>query len=456
MDRLTLRARAALLGTAATAIVLAVASVVLVLTLESQLTRAGDGLARARVRDLLGAVERGGLPVDGRIDNLNDDSMAQVVAADDTVLAATPNVAGRPAIVTAGAVSTGGDLAVVTLEAPDDDETERYRVWVGGRSTADGPVTVLVGTSLESVSEASATLRRSLLLGVPLVLVVLGLAIWTVLGAALRRVDRITTTVGRIDEADLWRRVEETEVDDEVGRLARTMNLMLERLERGAQKQRAFVADASHDLQSPLTAMRADLEVALAHPERVEMPALARDLLAASGRMEEVVADLLHLAVEDDAPLPEPMLLDLDAVVLEEVARAWLTGRRLTIDTSGVSAAPVRGDAAALRRCVRNLLDNAVRYAGARVVVTLAATAAEVALDIRDDGPGISPEDHERVFDRFYRGDPARTASAGNGSGLGLAIARRVAERHGGSLTVEDGPALDGRGARLRLVLPGA
>ena len=329
MDRLSLRVRATLMGIAVTAIVVSLASVVLSVTLERQLTSAGDDLAQSRVRDLLSAAERGDLPADGQLRNVNDESLTQVVGPDGDVLASSANVAGSPAVVGVSALGVAEDqLVVATLDAPDDDETERYRIWAGRGPSPEGDVTVLVGTSLESVGEASATLRRSLLVGVPLVLGLLALAIWTVLGAALRRVDRITTTVAAIDEAELWRRVEESDVDDEVGRLARTMNRMLGRLESGARRQRAFVADASHDLQSPLTAMRADLEVALAHPEQVEMSALAHDLLAASGQMEEVVSDLLHLAVEDDAPHPDPALLDLDAIVLEEVARVRTGSRR--------------------------------------------------------------------------------------------------------------------------------
>ena len=455
MDRLSLRARATLLGTGVTAIVVALASVVLSVTLERQLTRAGDELAQSRVRDLLSIAERGDLPADGRLRNVNDESLAQVVGSDGDVLASSANVAGEPAVLgVSGADVAGDQLVVATLDAPDDDETERYRIWAGRGPSPEGEVTVLVGTSLESVGEASATLRRSLLVGVPLVLGLLALAIWTVLGAALGRVDRITTTVAAIDESELWRRVEESGVDDEVGRLARTMNRMLDRLESAARRQRAFVADASHDLQSPLTAMRADLEIALAHPEQVEQSALVDDLLAAGRQMEDVVSDLLHLAVEDDAPHPDPTLLDLDAVVLEEAARLR-SGTSAVLDAHAVSGAPVLGDAAALRRLVRNLLDNAVRHADTRVELALVTNAeGAVVLDVRDDGPGVPPEDRDRVFDRFFRGDAARTPGAG-GSGLGLAIARRVAERHHGTLTLEADAGLAGRGAHFRLRLPG-
>ncbi len=160
------------------------------------------------------------------------------------------------------------------------------------------------------------------------------------------------------------------------------------------------------------------------------------------------MGDLLYLAVEDGVRRPADVLLDLDDVVLEEALRVRPESG-VGVDTAGVSAAPLRGDPAALRRLVRNLLDNAVRHAAARVTVTLAARDGGVVLDVLDDGPGVPPADRDRVFDRFYRGDPARAGHSG--SGLGLAIAAEIAQRHGGRLTLEG----SGPGAHFRLTLPG-
>ena len=340
-----------------------------------------------------------------------------------------------------------------TLDGPDDDETERYRVWVARGGSPDGAVTVLVGRSLESVEEATRTLRTSLLLGVPLLLALLALVTWTVVGRALARIDDITTTVADIDGRDLDRRVAASGVDDEVGRLATTMNRMLDRLAEAARRQRDFVADASHDLQSPLTALRTELEVALANPYDVDVASWARGLLASSTEMELLVQDLVALAVLEAGTDPlGAELLDLDELVLEEAARARpATG--VAIDTVGVSAAPVRGDPVALRRLARNLLDNAVAHAARRVVVTLRAEPDAVVLEVVDDGPGVADEDRERVFDRFFRGDPVRRH--GGGSGLGLAIARQVAQRHGGALDLV-GHADGAPTSRFRLVLPPA
>ena len=446
---MTLRARTTLFATAVTGLVLVAAAVVLVATLSAQLTRAGDEADRAQVHDLLDLAAAGELSA--TIDTLGDESVAQAVDADGAVIAASPNVAGEPAI--AGALSEASNrLEQRTVDGPDDDETEQYRVWIGRGPSPDGSVTVLVGRSEESVDEATRTLRGSLMVGVPGLLVLLAAVIWLVVGRALDRIDQITTTVATIDGSDLGRRVPETAADDEVGRLATTMNRMLERLDDAARRQLAFVADASHDLQSPLTGLRTQLEVALAHPDEVDVESWARQLLASSAEMELLVQDLLTLAVAEGetSTAPPPAARPRPGSCSRKPPRAR-PATQVRIDTAGVSAAPVRGDPSALRRLTRNLLDNAVRHASQRVRSRSAPDPAAVVLDIVDDGAGVPDEDRDRVFDRFYRGDPADRGH-GTGSGLGLAIARRVAERHGGTVTML--PGAPGEGAHFRVTLP--
>jgi signal transduction histidine kinase len=450
----TVRARTTLLATLATAAVLVAASIALMSLLTSELTESGDSTSQARVRDLLASVAEGSLPA--TIDPGDDESVAQVVAADGTVLAASPNVEGRPPLV--DWVATSGELVQATVEGPDDDETEQYRIWYADGNAAGTPVTVVVGRSLESVQEASAAARRLVLVGVPLVLALLAATVWLAVGRALRRIDDITSTVAGIDASELGRRVPETGVDDEVGRLATTMNKMLGRLEDSVHRQRAFVADASHDLQSPLTGLRTQLEVGLARPADVDVEEWARRLLATSTEMELLVGDLLALAVEEGSSEPPRRdLLDLDALVLEEAARAR-PATEVTIDTAGVSAAPVAGEAASLRRLVRNLLENAVRHASSQVRLGLTTAADHVVLDVVDDGPGVDAGDRDRVFDRFFRADPARqpgTRGSGGGSGLGLAIVRQVAERHGGAVALLPGRPDEGAHFRVTLPIPG-
>jgi signal transduction histidine kinase len=445
-DRRSVRARGTLLTTVVSGTALLIGAVLLLATLDHSLHASGDDLARSRVRDLGALARTGALPES--LDGIGGEGVGQVFTRDGTVLAASPNIAGRPPI-TSAAARGRGQLRVLR-GAPDDNQTEDYRVWVASVPTGRGPVTVVAGASLESVGEASRTLRRDLAVGVPLLVLLVAAGTWWVIGRALRPVEDIRSEVASISDDDLDRRVPVPASGDEVSRLARTMNLMLDRLQDGSERQRAFVADASHELQSPVTAMRTQLEVGLADGAH-DWTGTARLLLRDTDEMERLVRDLLFLArTHDGSPAHRTDLLDLDDVVLEEAARVRGT-TDVDVVTSEVSAAPVRGDADELRRLVRNLLENAVRHAGSQVRVRLLAERDVVRLDVADDGPGIPAEEQERVFDRFVALHEARTR--GTGSGLGLAIARQVAVRHGGTLTVADS---DLGGACLVLLLPSA
>ena len=462
----TLRARTTALVVLVTGLTLAAGGVLLVLVLQDRLVASNDRVDLARLHQLAQDVEAGTVP--DPISDIDDDGVGQVVAADGTVLARSANIAGAGPItgpitgpILTGPVTDadpGPEPTVATVVAPDDDEAERYRLWSVTATDPDGrPATVHVGTSEEAVTEASRTVGTALLTGVPLATALLGVATWLILGRALRRVDAIRVEVDSITEDQLHRRVPTSPVDDEVGRLATTMNRMLGRLESAAARQRAFVADVSHDLQSPLAAQRAQLEVALAETDRTDLRPLPGDLLgdllAGNAEMDRLVRDLLFLAADDDgAPAPPPVPLDLDDLVLEEATRLRpATGVR--IDTTGVSAAPVRGDRGQLGRLVRNLLENAARHARSTVTVSTRVEGDHAVLEVGDDGPGVDPADAERVFDRFYRGDASRSRADGTstgGTGLGLAIARTVARRHGGDLVLVDG----GPGAHFLLRLP--
>jgi signal transduction histidine kinase len=443
-SRWSLRTRATVLGTVVFAVLIAIGSVLLVETLESRLTDASDELSRSRVDDLLSLARSGDLPPVLR--NVDDNGVAQVVGADGAVLAASPNIAGRPAI---AALPADAAPRTRTFRAPDDTETETYRVWYAAGPGTTGPVTVYVGNSLEAVSEASAALRRALWLGAPVVIALLGLVIWVLLGRAIGRLDRIRAEVDRISDSNLHTRVAGDGVDDEVGRLAATMNALLERLDAAARRQRDFVADVSHDLQSPLATQRLSLEVALARPGEIDADRLRSDVLGATADMERLVGDLLVLAALDADTSSDPHLIDLDGLVLEEAARARTRGGA-TVDTSAVSAAPALANPDEARRVVRNLLDNAVAYACSAVQLAVDEVDGWAECRVSDDGPGIAPEQRDRIFDRFFRGEGSR--SRDGGSGLGLAIARALAERNGGRLDLEDA----GSGTTMRLRLPSA
>ena len=278
-----------------------------------------------------------------------------------------------------------------------------------------------------------------------------GLVSWRIVGRALRPVDDLSREVADIGARDLARRVPESAGADEIAHLARTMNAMLDRLQSSTERQRRFVADASHELQSPLASSRADLDVALAHPGATDWAATATALVADNERMTRLVQDLLFLARADDGSAQVARgPVDLDDVVLAEVAR--LRSRTsLTLDASRVSPVEVRASSDQLARVVNNLLENAVRYGRERITVELAAGGDDARLVIADDGPGVPPEDRERIFERFARLDSSRSRDTG-GAGLGLAIAREIVEAHGGTLTLE--PSEIGACFVVRLPLP--
>jgi signal transduction histidine kinase len=304
----SVRARVALLGTILVAAALVVGALALRAAMARELTTNGDDLSVERAREIASQV--GSLPP---VLAVGDDGVAQVVRDDGTVVSASPNVRGKPAI--ADFRPRGVTAQVRTLEGPDDDETETYRVW-GVR--ADG-FTVYVGRSIEPVEEALATLTRALLLGLPVLTALLAGALWLLVGRALRPVEALREEVASISPHELARRVEVPATQDEVARLAVTMNGMLARLEEAAAREREFVGNASHELLGPVASLRTQLEVALAHPEGAQWQAVARDLLDDTLAMERLVKDLLLLARADAGQLAlRAAPVDLADVVHEQ------------------------------------------------------------------------------------------------------------------------------------------
>lgn len=327
----------------------------------------------------------------------------------------------------------------------------RQRVVQVTTQTPQGLVTVFVGTSLRDVDAADDTTTAALVVGGPLLLATVGLVTWRVTGRALRPVEAIRAEVAEIGDRDLHRRVPVPPTRDEVARLAETMNSTLDRLESSGIRQRRFIADASHELRSPITVLRTQLEVALAVRDPELWPELIGGALEDIERLQQLASDLLLLARIDAAQPVAAVPLDLGDVVAGAV-RARL-GDRVPVRTSLEAGVVVEGSELWLTRVVTNLLDNAQRFAAEGVDLTLRTTggpeARTAVLEVRDDGPGIAPEDRERVFERFARLDDARSRDHG-GAGLGLAIARDLTAHHGGTVRAEDSP----RGARLVVRLP--
>jgi signal transduction histidine kinase len=213
-------------------------------------------------------------------------------------------------------------------------------------------------------------------------------------------------------------------------------------------RQREFVSDASHELRSPVTSMRAQLEVALKDPHHANWPTVARGVLDENVRLGALVDDLLELARFDEAPSHIRDEIDLDDIVLEDAGSR--TGA-VKIDTHAVSGGCVVGNGRQLHQVVRNLVDNAARHANSTVRVGVTRVDGHVVLNVDDDGPGIAPADRQRVFDRFTRLDDARGRHRG-GAGLGLAVVARIVHAHGGRVSAGASPELGG--ARFVVELP--
>ncbi|QFZ24444.1 HAMP domain-containing histidine kinase [Saccharothrix syringae] len=262
---------------------------------------------------------------------------------------------------------------------------------------------------------------------------VFGAVVWTATARVLRPVEAIRREMADITEHDLTRRVPVPRTRNEIAALANTVNATLDRLETAVQDNRRFVADASHELRSPIAALRAELEIATTHPGQADWPAVVDAALADTHRLQDLAGDLLLLTRLDHTTTGYDGTVDLTELVRDH------TDRRRTHHTLDVDLpdhpVPVRGSRPLLDRLLGNLLDNAERHATTAITVRLDAADDQAVLEVLDDGPGIPPEDRERVFDRFTRLDDARTRDTG-GTGLGLSIARRIATNHHGMLQV--------------------
>ncbi len=456
----SVRARTTLATTLLAGVVLVAAAWVLLGVLRHDLTEHRDDLARSRAAELARQVAQGTLPT--HLTDLGEDGIAQVVGPDGAVLGWSSGLTGSGPIAEVPVRTGGADLLVLT-GVQDDTETEDYRVWALSAPGPSGPVSVFVGDSLESVEEAVASLRRGLIVSIPVLLLLLAAGTRLVVGRALGPVEDLRREASALTPSAGTRRLAEPGTGDEVARLASTLNQMLGRLDDAATRQREFVADASHELQSPLASLRARLEVALAHPGSTDWSEVADGVSRDTDRMEGLVRDLLLLAREDESGADagrhrHDVLVDLDTVVLEEARAPSPPG--VALDLSGVSAAPVRGDPAELARLVRNLLDNAEGHAASTVAVTLVSDGAQVRLTVTDDGPGIPAERRDEVFARFTRLDPDRSRGGPEdrrrgGTGLGLAIVRSIAVGHRGQVRIEDAqPGGVPSGTRVVVVLP--
>ena len=434
----SLRARAALGAVVVVGVALVVGAVAIVLLTRSSLTGNVREAAELRAEDVATALAAGGAaPADLAVED-EEDGFIQVVDDAGDVVASSDNVAGEPAL-----AELEDEGSTIVDDAPVGDD----RFAVVGLEVGDQ--TVLVGRALDGADEATRALLLALAVIVPLVLCLVGWVSWRLVGRALAPVATMTAGAEEITKGDLAGRLPEVASADELGELSRTLNAMLDRLSASRDRLAGFVADAAHELRSPVATLRQHAEVALDHPATTDVPELAGIMRSEALRLQALVDDLLLLARSDEGALARiDEAVDVDGVVDAVAGRVDPPPR---LDRREVSGGQVRGDPASLERLVTNLVDNARRHAATTVAIDVHEDDdGSVTLLVDDDGPGIPPADRARVFERFVRLDEARSRDAG-GSGLGLAIVAAVARLHGATVAIDDSPL---GGARVRVVFP--
>jgi len=447
-----IRLTATLTASAIVAGAFAVSGLMLVTLVQHSLVSNLDATAIARARDVAVLARAGRLPP--IVSSTGQEvAVVQLVNGSGKVVSASANITGEgPVLAQSPAGRTRVNVTMTGL--PIGAEGEQYRIVAQPVALPDGPGWIYVAISLRQVQVAVSGLRNLLLVGLPSLLLLVAAAIWMAVGRALRPVEEIRRQAARIGGSDLQQRVPVPPSHDEIARLAETMNQMLARLEEAAQRQRHFVGDASHELRSPLAAMKAQIDVALAHPNLTASTVVLLGLQHQSERMTQLIEDLLFLARADEGGLTSDMkIVDLDELVLAEIRRLRAC-RRASIEMGATDAARVSGSARDLVRLLRNLGDNALAHARTTVSIGLVTTTTDATITVADDGPGVPIGERDRIFSRFARADDARARPRnGTGSGLGLAIARQIAEAHGGAIGISE-TATPMRGASFVVRLP--
>ena len=356
----------------------------------------------------------------------------QVLDSSGGVVAVTPGLAGTRRLDVIAAPPLG-QQTTATVDGsriggvPEQD----YRMVARTVQSVFGPWTIYAVTSLDSAQRAERYLRNSFLIGLPLIVALAAFVISRVVARALAPVDAMRAEVDRIEAADLSGRVHAGSTDDEIANLGLTLNRMLDRLEEASSRQQLFAAAASHELRSPLSTIRTELEVGLAYPDRAEWTKVAEDSLIEIARLEELTRDLRILTRSRSMQTSAAVPIELSELVGAEIAL-----RRPDRDIRYqplLSRARITADPDALVRVVRNLFDNSERHAASVVRVAVVSDQNGATLTVANDGPPIPFDDRERIFEPFMRLDEARSLDIG-GSGLGLAIVRSIMSALGGSI----------------------
>ncbi|MDQ7806375.1 HAMP domain-containing sensor histidine kinase [Amycolatopsis sp. A133] len=435
------RWRVALFAALASALVLGLGSYWFVQSLRSGLELAAVRVANEKVAAVAGLLEAGVSPAD--VARQLDYGGYEITLGKGKDSGCPENLDQGGTLIEDKAMVYGPGC-VVGLPFPIEGGTESVTGTKGGKYFVRAQ-TALDPVGLETVANAEHVLWGA----VPTAALLIGAVAWFAVRRSLRAVGAIRAEVDGIRARDLGRRVPVPDSGDEITQLAVTMNEMLARLDRSAQRQSQFTADASHELRTPLASMRTQLEVQLAHPDRLDWRHSFENAVLDVSRMEALTGDLLLLSKLDADQPAGTARIALADLVREHVA-ARLPRDGIEVRTEIHAGPVVQGHAGRLERVLRNLVDNAERHASSRVTITLTADDGHGVLTVRDDGPGIPAEHRERVFDRFVRLDDDRAREDDGGSGLGLAIAAEIARTYGGTLRVAESRS----GARLELRLP--
>ncbi len=365
--------------------------------------------------------------------------------------------AGSPKIPLSPQARENATKGIPTFETVEGLEKYPVRVLTWPVKNAGRVVNLIqVGMSQENLYVAQRRFLLVMAAVFPIGLLLAGGGGWLLARRALRPVDQMVETTRRISAEHLTGRLETTGVNDELDRLAKTLNEMLERLDGAFNEMRQFSADASHELQTPLTILKGEIEVALRTPRTPEeYQRILESALEEINRISRLVEGLLLLARADAGVLRmDSRRVDLEQL-LEEVykqSRILAEARRVRLRIASVQPLTVQGDPELLRRLLLNLVDNGMKYtpSGGEVTLSLQSDGTRASLRITDTGIGLSAEEQEQIFKRFYRAAAAHSGGEG-GAGLGLCIAKSIAEAHGGKIEVESTP---GRGSTFRILLP--
>lgn len=381
------------------------------------------------------------------------DRLVQVIDARGAVLARSANLSAASLPVSPAMLAglARGEQIFETLPDFGGEPVRLVSVPVAGGTRA-----VLVAGSLDdvrSVMRAAALWFAAMAVAL---LAAVGIAGYWLTGGAFRAIDRVVVRARGIGDTNLGERLPHPGTDDEIGRLVDTLNAMLARLETAFDTQRRFTADASHELRSPLSRLRAEIEITLRHPrERDEYLEALRSCLEEAERLTRLTDELLLLARLDAAQERAPT----DPVALATVVD-WVVGhmtpvadaRRIVLAVEASPHAVVRMASGQVALVLNNLVGNALKFSPSQGVVTIRAAVdgEEVVLSVSDTGPGIAPDEFTKIFERFYRGSSTRAADV-DGTGLGLALARSIVQAHGGRIAASNLP--DG-GALFSVRLP--